>query len=99
MLRRTILITTIVVLCTGIPVFLEWFTTAEPGEKDIHMEMFKYGTSPSIIRANRGDELSLTFETHDMGHSFLLQDYLIEAKVFPASEMIELRDPLDRNLL
>ena len=61
MLRRTILIIIILVLCIGIPVFLEWFTTPEPEEKDIHVEMFKYGTSPSIIRVNRGDELSLTF--------------------------------------
>ena len=58
------------------------------------IEVFRYGTSPSIIRANRGDRLILTFSTRDTGHSFFLQDYRIDAKITPASETVEVRDPL-----
>jgi ferredoxin len=83
----------IILLCTGIPLFLEWMTTPAPVEKNVHIEAFRYGTYPWLIRANRGDHLVLTFSTHDTGHSFFLQDYGIDAKISPASEMVEVRDP------
>jgi ferredoxin len=57
------------------------------------VEAFRYGTYPWLIRANRGDQLVLTFSTHDTGHSFFLQDYRIDAKISPASELVEVRDP------
>ncbi len=73
---------------------LEWTTTPDPAEKKVHIELFRYGASPAIIRANRGDSLTVTFSTRDTGHSFFLQDYRIDAKVTPGSEMLEVRDPL-----
>ena len=95
MLRRTIVYAAVVVACIGIPLAIEWLATSDlqPGTRKIHMETFRYGTSPSIIRANRGDRLSLTFSTRDTGHSFFLQDYRIDAKISPASETVEVRDP------
>ena len=81
-------------VCIAAPLLLEWSTTPESKSRDIHIEAFRYGTSPSIIRVNRGDELNLTFSTHDTGHSFFLQDYGIEAKISPASETVEIWDPL-----
>lgn len=83
----------IILLCVGIPLLLEWRTTPPPVERDIHIEAFRYGTYPWIIRANRGDQLMLSFSTHDTGHSFFLQDYGIDAKISPASETVEVRDP------
>lgn len=71
----------------------EWFTTPPPTIRKIHVEAFRYGTEPSIIRANRGDDLIITFSTRDTGHSFFLQDYGIDAKITPASETVEVRDP------
>jgi polyferredoxin len=59
------------------------------------VEAFRYGTYPWLIRVNRGDHLILTFSTHDTGHSFFLQDYRIDAKISPASEMVEIRDPFN----
>jgi hypothetical protein len=88
-----ILSATIIGLCVGTALFLEWKTTPPPAQKTLHIEAFRYGTYPWLIRANRGDHLILTFSTHDTGHSFFLQDYRIDAKISPASEMVEIRDP------
>ncbi len=85
----------ILIFCVGAALFLEWVTTPGPVTRKIHIEAFRYGTEPSVIRANRGDELILTFSTRDTGHSFFLQDYRIDAKITPASETIEVRDPLE----
>ncbi len=94
-MRKARLIYTAIALgCVGTALLLEWFTTPPPTIRKIHMEAFRYGTEPSIIRANRGDELRITFSTRDTGHSFFLQDYRIDAKITPASETVEIRDPL-----
>ncbi|MFZ9024406.1 MAG: hypothetical protein ACO3BO_06630 [Anaerohalosphaeraceae bacterium] len=95
MLKRFTITLLILTACVAIPLLVEWKTTPEPGTRDIHMEFYRYGSDPAIIRANRGDEINLTFSTRDTGHSFLIQDYRIEAKVSPASVIVELRDPLD----
>jgi len=94
MLRRRILYIAIIFVCIGAPLFFEWLTTPSPSTRRIHLEAFRYGTSPAIIRANRNDQLMLTFSTRDTGHSFFLQDYRIDAKISPASETVEVRDPL-----
>jgi hypothetical protein len=78
MLRRTPVYVAVLVVCIPIPLFLEWITTPAPQTRKIHIEAFRYGTSPSIIRTSRGDRLSLTFSTRDTGHSFFLQDYRID---------------------
>jgi polyferredoxin len=91
--RAHILSVIIICICVGTALFIEWKTTPSPSQKAIHVETFRYGTHPYIIRANRGDHLILTFSTHDTGHSFFLQDYSIDAKISPASEQVEVRDP------
>jgi hypothetical protein len=58
------------------------------------VEVFRYGYSPSVIRANHGDRLRLTFSTRDTGHSLFLQEYGIDAKVSPGRNLVEVRDPL-----
>ena len=94
MLHRTSIFSAIIGVCLGTPLLLEWVTTPSlPETRKVHIQAFRYGTSPSIIRANRGDRLVLTFSTRDTGHSFFLQDYRIDAKVSPASETVEVRDP------
>ena len=93
--RRWVFFGALIVICVGGGLFLEWITTPSPQARNIHIEAFRYGTSPSIIRANRGDLLTLTFSTRDTGHSFFLQDYRIDAKISPASKRVEVRDPLD----
>ncbi len=94
-MRNPRLIYILIVLgCVGAALFVEWFTTPSPVTRKIHLEAFRYGTEPAVIRANRGDHLIMTFSTRDTGHSFFLQDYRIDAKITPASETVEIRDPL-----
>jgi polyferredoxin len=94
MSRRVHIISAIILgICVGAALFLEWKTTPSPKKRAVHVEAFRYGTYPWIIRSNRGDHLILTFSTLDTGHSFFLQDYRIDAKISPASEMLEIRDP------
>lgn len=92
--RRTSIYIIVAASCIALPVSFEWVTTPPSAQKTIHIETFRYGTSPSIIRANRGDQLTLTFSTLDTAHSVLLQDYRVEVKVPPASETVEVVDPL-----
>ncbi len=84
----------ILLSCTGGALFAEWVSSPPPATRKVHVEAFRYGTDPAIIRANRGDDLIITFKTRDTGHSFFLQDYGIDAKITPASETVEVRDPL-----
>ena len=95
MSKRFVISACIVVLCVGTVVIVEHVTTPEPQERDIHLEAFRYGLSPSILRVNRGDRLNLTFSSRDTAHSFFLQDYRIDAKISPdGSEVVEVYDPL-----
>ena len=94
MSHRGIFYVFVFIVCVGTALLVEWLTTPPPSTKKIPIEVFRYGTSPSIIRANRGDRLILTFSTRDTGHSFFLQDYRIDAKITPSSETVEVRDPL-----
>jgi len=92
-IRKHIISAAIISICVATALLLEWKTTPPPSQRAVHVEAFRYGTYPYIIRANRGDHLVLTFSTHDTGHSFFLQDYRIDAKISPASEQVEVRDP------
>lgn len=62
------------------------FFPGEPTDRYIHVENFRYGKKPGIIRCNRGDRLHFTFSTKDTGHSFFLEEFGIDAKVSPGVE-------------
>jgi len=80
----------LVVLSFGIiPAIIGQFFSPEPTSREIHISSFRYGKDPSVIRANRGDTLKLTFSTEDTGHSFFLEEFNIDAKVSPARETVE----------
>ena len=66
-------------------VFVNLFR-ADPVDRYIHIESFRYGKKPEIIRCNRGDRLHLTFSTSDTGHSFFLEEFGTDAKVSPGTD-------------
>jgi len=66
---------------------------ARPTVRPVNIEAFRYGTEPCVIRANRGDRLILTFSSRDTGHSFLLQEYDIDAKITPGTDLVEVFRP------
>lgn len=69
------------------------FFPAEPTDRYIHVENFRYGKKPEIIRCNRGDRLHLTFSTSDTGHSFFLEEFQTDAKVSPGADGFIFFDP------
>lgn len=72
-----------------LPVSLAWFFAPSPRTRDIRIEAFRYGFSPSRIKVNRGDRLRLTFATRDTGQSLFLQDYDLHVVITPGSRLVE----------
>ncbi len=72
-----------------IPALAAYLRTPPPQTRDIHVETFRYGFSPSRIFVNRGDRLRLTFSTRDTGQSFFLQDYDLHVVITPGSPTVE----------
>jgi ferredoxin len=79
----------ILILSFGlIPAIAIQFFAKEPTDKSLHIRNFRYGKDPSVIRCNRGDRLHLTFSTEDTGHSFFLEEFDMDVKVSPASDVV-----------
>lgn len=75
----------------GAPAWIAGLTVAAPRVRDIHIEAYRYGFSPSRIHANRGDRLRLTFSTRDTGQSFFLQDYDIHVAITPGNRLVSVQ--------
>lgn len=79
----------ILVVCFGLIAAIACqFFAKEPTDKTIHVSNFRYGKEPSVIRCNRGDSLHLTFSSEDTGHSFFLEEFDMDVKVSPASDVV-----------
>lgn len=92
----------ILLLFAAVPAVLCQFWTSPPQSRSIHVEAFRYGKDPSVIRCNRGDTLHLTFSTRDTGHSFFLEEFDIDAKISPARREVRLfraRHPEEPSIL
>lgn len=72
----------------GVPAVACQFLAPAPRDRYIHIESFRYGKSPSVIRCNRGDRLHLTFSTRDAAHSFFLEEFDVDAKISPGSSVV-----------
>jgi polyferredoxin len=80
----------LLVLIAGaaLPAWLAAVRTPPPQTRDLHIEAYRYGFSPSRIHANRGDRLRLTFSTRDTGQSFFLQDYDLHVSITPGNRLV-----------
>jgi len=74
-----------------LPAWIAGISAPEPTTRDIHIEAYRYGFSPSRIHANRGDRLRLTFSTRDTGQSFFLQDYDLHVAITPGARAVEVQ--------
>lgn len=81
------------ILCLGVafPLFLAVIAAPAPVTRDIHIEAYRYGFSPSRIHANRGDRLRLTFSTRDTGQSFFFQDYDLHVSITPGNRLVSVQ--------
>jgi polyferredoxin len=80
----------LLVLIAGaaLPAWLAAFRLPPPQTRNLHIEAYRYGFSPSRIHANRGDRLRLTFSTRDTGQSFFLQDYDLHVSITPGNRLV-----------
>ena len=81
----------ILVMGAAVPAWLAGVTVHRPTTRNIHIEAYRYGFSPSRIFANRGDRLRLTFSTRDTGQSFFLQDYDLHVLITPGNRMVSVQ--------
>jgi polyferredoxin len=72
-----------------LPAWFAALSTPAPQTRDIHIEAYRYGFSPSRIHANRGDRLRLTFTARDTGQSFFLQDYDLHVSITPGQKLVQ----------
>jgi hypothetical protein len=88
-MRRTALL--ILVVGAVVPAWLAGVWARTPQARDIHIEAYRYGFSPSRIMANRGDRLRLTFSTRDTGQSFFFQDYDLHVSITPGNKLVSVQ--------
>ena len=78
-----------------VPGSLSLFLVTTTRHHYIHVESFRYGKQPSVIRCNRGDWLHLTFSTRDTGHSFFLEEFDLDVKISPGNQKVAVFSPGD----
>ncbi|HWC98283.1 MAG TPA: 4Fe-4S binding protein [Candidatus Sulfopaludibacter sp.] len=81
----------ILIAGAGLPCWYAAVTAPPPQTRNIHIEAYRYGFSPSRIHASRGDRLRLTFSTRDTGQSFFFQDYDIHVSITPGDKMVSVQ--------
>jgi polyferredoxin len=74
-----------------LPVWVAGMAAEAPRTRDIHIEAYRYGFSPSRIHVNRGDRLRLSFSTRDTGQSFFLQDYDLHVSITPGARVVDVQ--------
>lgn len=88
---RRILGLSILIAGAVVPPSIATLSPHRPQTRDIRIEAYRYGFSPSRIHANRGDLLRLTFATRDTGQSFFLQDYDLHVAITPGDRMVSVQ--------
>lgn len=73
----------IVILGTAAGLLVTLFSTANPRQVDVTIYARKYAYTPAVIRAHKGDTISINLVTRDVTHGFFLEGYDIDAKVKP----------------
>ena len=81
----------ILIVGAALPAWVAGIRAQPPQIRDIHIEAYRYGFSPSRIKANRGDRLRLTFSTRDTGQSFFFQDYDLHVSITPGNKLVSVR--------
>lgn len=86
---RVLATPTILLAFAGAGVLAAHVSRKAPRTRELTIEAFRYGFSPSRLIVNRGDLLRLSFSTRDTGQSFFLQDYDLHVVITPGSRLVE----------
>lgn len=81
----------ILIAGAALPAWFASLSAPPPQTRNIHIEAYRYGFSPSRIHANRGDLLRLTFSTRDTGQSFFFQDYDLHVAITPGNKLVSVQ--------
>ncbi len=95
--REVVLDLLLLLLFAAVPAVAVGFTAAPPRDRYFHVESFRYGKEPGVIRVNRGDRVHLTFSSRDTAHSFFLQEFDLDAKILPGGDEVDLLSALHPN--
>ena len=88
---RRLLALSILAAGAAVPAWIVVAMAGPPQTRNIHIEAYRYGFSPSRIHANRGDRLLLTFSTRDTGQSFFFQDYDLHVSITPGGNHVSVQ--------
>lgn len=91
LVRRRLAALLVLIAGAAFPAWLAGVPAHRPQTRDIHIEAYRYGFSPSRIQANRGDRLRLTFSTRDTGQSFFFQDYDLHVSITPGNKLVSVQ--------
>ena len=91
LVRRRLAALLVLIVGAAFPAWLAGVPAHRPQTRDIHIEAYRYGFSPSRIQANRGDRLRLTFSTRDTGQSFFFQDYDLHVSITPGNKLVSVQ--------
>ena len=89
--KRNLAALSILAVGAAVPAWLASVTVDRPQTRNIHIEAYRYGFSPSRIHANRGDRLRFTFSTRDTGQSLFFQDYDLHVSITPGAKMVSVQ--------
>lgn len=90
--RRRMLMALLILIAGAVtPAWVAGVVAPQPQTRDVHIEAYRYGFSPSRIHVNRGDRLRLTFSTRDTGQSFFLQDYDLHVMITPGNNQVQVQ--------
>lgn len=88
---RRLAVLSILLVAAAVPAWIAGLLAHHPRTRDIHIEAYRYGFSPSRIKVNRGDRLRLTFSTRDTGQSFFFQDYDLHVSITPGNKLVSVQ--------
>jgi len=87
-IKKNLIDILIISFCALLPVIIAHITEEKPQRRYIHVENFRYGKDPSVIRCSVGDTLYVTFSSRDTGHSFFLEEFDMDVKVSPGFDKV-----------
>lgn len=82
----------VVVVILGVLLALGWMRPS-PVDRAITIEAHKYGYTPSVLRVNQGDRITLRLKAADVTHGFFLEGYDLDAKARPEMPLFWVRHP------
>ncbi len=74
-------------------VLLPAWLQPKPVDRVITVEAQKYGYTPSVIKVNQGDRITLRFKAKDVTHGFFLEGYDLDGKARPEMPSFWVRRP------